>query len=125
MLCRIKGLLVIYSIGILALSGDTKEQISSAYHDMTRTALQTIKEKGWVSSQAEQEARRFTVTGTSADEDPCGSNTVAPNRRLSALKQWLLHASGCWLRPSLLRKFSVPRLAFLWGVLAFQQQEYR
>ena len=63
--CDPQGLLVLYSIGILALSGDAKEQISSAYHDMTRTALQTIKEKGWVSSRAEEDAKRFTVTGVS------------------------------------------------------------
>jgi len=58
-----QALLVIYSIAVLSLSGDTKVQISSAYHDLTRTALQTIKERGWVSSRAEEEAKRFTIPG--------------------------------------------------------------
>lgn len=57
------GLLLIFSVGVIALGGETKQQLSEAYHETARSALDVIKERGWISEATREEAADFTTLG--------------------------------------------------------------
>jgi hypothetical protein len=48
------GAMLLFSMGMLGLGGDAKDKISSAYNDIAKSAMKTIKDKGLISSELEE-----------------------------------------------------------------------